>query len=426
MKVLSGAFRQNSAALPTWAALDQESLRLNSALEHVDRHGNLDRFSGIQSEKLALMTTANRQGLVRWNRNDSRYELTSLGRERLGAHRAVAGPTASAPPSRGSARDARIGVFGSGAAIATVVGVVVGAALMALVHGSSKMAPPNGAAVTTISEPSTGEEPASTEGRDPNGASARESHPSADAGYSSGVPCLSGTCPETGNSASAQDSVKTERQAPAPSTDQQTHLAVDAPGLASQLGIAPPSGASAHETPRPPASLRDQKTASRVPSQTAAHSAEASNPERTVPLAHPVPRRAGAGSKATRSIGRHAERAAGEPRASPGTSSKPVGHARSAAEPTARAKRDTDRTRPGWHEPQQTWGSAKTANVTRSGLLVREERKLADGTALVRYQYGNGPPRFEARGTGDRDWGRGYAYDPEHSRRAARPDRLFR
>jgi hypothetical protein len=163
MKVLSGAFRQNSAALPTWAALDQESLCLNSALEHVDRHGNLDRFSGIQSEKLALMTTANRQGLVRWNRNDSRYELTSLGRERLGPHRAVAGPTASAvPPSRGSTRDAHTGVIGSGAAIATVVGVVVGAALMALVPTSSKIARPNSVAVETISEPSQGGEPAST------------------------------------------------------------------------------------------------------------------------------------------------------------------------------------------------------------------------------------------------------------------------
>src|SRR6266536_3939576 len=114
MKVFSGSFRQNSAALPKWAALDQEFLRLNSALEYIDRHGNLDRFSGIESENLALMTTATHQGLVRWDRNDSRYELTSLARQRLGASRAVAGPTASAvPASPGSPTDARAGVFGS-------------------------------------------------------------------------------------------------------------------------------------------------------------------------------------------------------------------------------------------------------------------------------------------------------------------------
>jgi hypothetical protein len=391
MKVLSGAFRQNSAALPTWAALDEEALRLNSALEQVDSNGNLDRFSGIQSEKLALMMTANRQGLVRWNRNDSRYELTSS------------------------------------AAIAAIVGVVAGAALMALVPGSlSRMAPPNSAAVATISEPSKEGEPASTEHRDRNGASARESHSSGDAGHSSGVPCLSGTCPEAGNSASAQDSVKLEKQAPAASPDQQARLAADAPGLSSWLAIATPPGLSAHETQRPPASLRGRKTASRIPSQSAARSAEASNPERTVPSAQLSRRRTGAGSKTTRSIGHRAERAAGEPLPSQGISSEPVGYARSASESIARAKGDTGRTRASRHEPQQAWDSAKTANVTRSGLLVREERKLADGTALVRYQYGNGPPRFEVRGKSDRDWGRGYAFDTEHSRRAARLDRLFR
>src|SRR5205823_6284893 len=110
--------------------------------------------------------------------------------------------------------------------------------------------------------------------------------------------------------------------------------------------------------------------------------AEASNLERTVPLAQPLPHSTTAGSKATRAIGHHAKRAAGEPRASPRKSSEAVGHARSVAEPIARARRDAGRTR-GRHEPQQTWGSAKTANVTRRGLLVREERKLADGTALV-------------------------------------------
>src|SRR6266699_3133097 len=43
------------------------------------------------------------------------------------------------------------------------------------------------------------------------------------------------------------------------------------------------------------------------------------------------------------------------------------------------------------------WASGKTVNVTRRGPLLREERTLADGTVLVRYQYGNGPAHFEKR-----------------------------
>jgi len=316
------------------------------------------------------------------------------------------------PASPGSPTDARAGVFGSGAAIATVVGVVVGAALMALMPTSSKIGRPDSGAVETISESSMGGEPGSAKHRDQNGAS--------DAGHSRGVSCLSGTCPETGNSATAANAVQPEKQDSGGSPDEQASLAADARAAPSGLAVAAPSGSSAQETQGPPPSLRGQKNAL----QTAARSADTSNPERTV-AAQPPPRRTGTDWKNARSIGHHPERAAGEARAHQGTSSETVGYTRSAAEPIARAKRDTGRTPPRRHEPQQTWGSAKTANVTRRGLLVREERKLADGTALVRYQYGNGPPRFEMRGLGDRGRGRGYAYGLEHSRRAAGLDRLF-
>src|SRR6266851_3049751 len=81
MSFLSKAFRRKSDGLPPWAALDQESLRISAAMEHVQDHGNLDAFPGNHNEKLALMLTASRQGLVTWNRATEGYELTSLGRE---------------------------------------------------------------------------------------------------------------------------------------------------------------------------------------------------------------------------------------------------------------------------------------------------------------------------------------------------------
>ena len=68
MSFLSKAFRRKSEGLPPWAALGHESLRISAAMEHVEKHGNLDDFPGNQSEKLALMLTASRQGLVQWNR----------------------------------------------------------------------------------------------------------------------------------------------------------------------------------------------------------------------------------------------------------------------------------------------------------------------------------------------------------------------
>src|SRR5436190_803738 len=99
MGVFSNPFRRRSEGLPPWAALDQETLRISAAMEHVQQHGNLDAFPGGQNEKLALMLTASRQGLVTWNREHQRYELTGLGRERLGLRRALqdAGAPASAP-----------------------------------------------------------------------------------------------------------------------------------------------------------------------------------------------------------------------------------------------------------------------------------------------------------------------------------------
>ena len=57
MSFLSNAFRRRPDGLPPWAALDQESLRISAAMEHIRDHGNLDSFPGNQNEKLALMLT---------------------------------------------------------------------------------------------------------------------------------------------------------------------------------------------------------------------------------------------------------------------------------------------------------------------------------------------------------------------------------
>src|SRR6266496_2287702 len=106
MSLLSRAFGQRPAGLPAWATIDAEALRLASGLEHLDRHGNLDDFSETQSGKLALMATARRRGLVTWNRDASRYELTSLGRQHLGVRRNPASP----PPPTAPASHPQVGL----------------------------------------------------------------------------------------------------------------------------------------------------------------------------------------------------------------------------------------------------------------------------------------------------------------------------
>src|SRR6266542_1103623 len=83
--LLLRAFRRSS--VPRMAALDMEALRICAAMEHIKARGNLDGFLAGRSERLALMATAGRQGLVVWDKSRSRYELTSLGERRLGGLR---------------------------------------------------------------------------------------------------------------------------------------------------------------------------------------------------------------------------------------------------------------------------------------------------------------------------------------------------
>ena len=170
MSFLSKAFRRKPNGLPPWAALDQESLRISAAMQHVQDHGNLDSFPGNQNEKLALMLTASRQGLVTWDREHQRYELTSLGRERLGMGRALrqSGGPMNLPPAA-AVPAGRSAALGSGAIVAGIAGVALGAAAMALLPGSSSKAPPRDqAAVTTAAKPAdTGTAPPQTQAQAP-------------------------------------------------------------------------------------------------------------------------------------------------------------------------------------------------------------------------------------------------------------------
>src|SRR6266536_2571484 len=85
ISVISRSFRRDSVAGKT--ALDMEALRICAAMEHIKARGNLDGFMARRSERLALTSTAARQGLLVWDKKHSRYELTSLGESQLGNFR---------------------------------------------------------------------------------------------------------------------------------------------------------------------------------------------------------------------------------------------------------------------------------------------------------------------------------------------------
>src|SRR5260370_26221644 len=63
----------------TSPAVELEALRIGAAIEHIKAHGNLDGFPARRGERLALVTTAGKHGLLVWNRSRGRYELTNRG-----------------------------------------------------------------------------------------------------------------------------------------------------------------------------------------------------------------------------------------------------------------------------------------------------------------------------------------------------------
>ena len=123
--LLLRAFRRSS--VPTMAALDMEALRICAAMEHIKARGNLDGFLAGRSERLALMATAGRQGLVVWDKSRSRYELTSPGERRLGGLRTLVSGSlrADRPVGKDAVRSRmKLGLIGVVAGAAACAGLI--------------------------------------------------------------------------------------------------------------------------------------------------------------------------------------------------------------------------------------------------------------------------------------------------------------
>ncbi len=69
---------------------------LFAALEHIAKQGSLLRLAPDRAQRLGLMMAMTKQGLVAWNAAASKYELTSLGGERLAEYQQTIGLQASA------------------------------------------------------------------------------------------------------------------------------------------------------------------------------------------------------------------------------------------------------------------------------------------------------------------------------------------
>jgi len=147
------------------AARHQEALRIGAALEHIKAHGNLDGFPGDRCQRVALVSTAGKQGLLFWNRGSGRYELTIRGRRHERAWRRT---------SRNALRDRQGTPIRSGVnAVVTGSGIVVvaGALFLAFNVGgtpnSAQPPAPSGhftrsapaAAQATRAQPRLGAEP---------------------------------------------------------------------------------------------------------------------------------------------------------------------------------------------------------------------------------------------------------------------------
>jgi hypothetical protein len=357
MSIFFGAVRRKSDGLPPWAALDQESLRISAAMEHVQDHGNLDSFPGGRNERLALMLSASRQGLVTWDRAGERYELTSLGRERLGMRRALQesdGPMNLRPASAGgpmnlppgsAAPAGRFLALGSGTVMAGIAGLAIGAAAMALLPASSKLPPRDRAAVASVA-------------RNP------------------GIPCLAEKCLETGGNAErpAQQAGNPER-------------APDVPA---------PAPAPAGPQPEPSQAETQQ--------QAAVHPGQAGAVEGALPP--PPPRRS-------------AERA--RTYQAPAADPEQPGYAQSPGETSARAADKPGRNRHAATEQRQSWSDGRRKPSTSRREYVEEEAGGPGQGAIVRRYPGQddgqlslAPRRYRAeqarRRGGDAEDRPGYAY----------------
>jgi len=80
---ISALFHRKSWTTDAVNVLDEERLRIGAALTYLKEQGNLDGFPARRNERMALMATAERRGLIVWDRNRERYEVTRLGESAL-------------------------------------------------------------------------------------------------------------------------------------------------------------------------------------------------------------------------------------------------------------------------------------------------------------------------------------------------------
>jgi hypothetical protein len=60
--------------------------RINAALDHIDKHGDLVAFSSsTEAERQTLISAATAQGMLTWNVELKRYELSKIARKWLEA-----------------------------------------------------------------------------------------------------------------------------------------------------------------------------------------------------------------------------------------------------------------------------------------------------------------------------------------------------
>jgi len=384
MKAFSRASTQSSGGPPSWTALDEEALRLGSALGHVARHGNLDDFSETQSGKLALMATARRRGLVTWNRDASRYELTSLGREHLGIRGRASPGRAEAPASRAAVQ---LGSpFSPGALIASAACVVLGITVMAATLRSFDVAPQNPAAI-------------------PDKTASRQDNVPVRIGPPVRPDQVTAPAPASGSTEQPKASPPTQR-APAQAAPGSTAAGV---GFASSQ----PTSTESKESGRPtlPSGASSEARSSKEPTPAGPGTSDQVTTA-LVPIPSPDPRRLAATS---RSNGVPERGATSEVRTAP-----EIRQASKSQGPVQRQSRSEARS----HEKPNGdaahgWASGKTVDVVRTRLLVREERTLFRSPP-----FGRGPAHFETRPKGGKDRASGYAYAGEHVTRLGRFDWL--
>jgi len=336
-------------------------------------HGNLDSFAGNQNEKLALMLTASRQGLVKWDRAGERYELTSLGRERLGMRGALekSGGPMNLPPAS-AAPAGRSLTLGSGTILAGIAGVAIGAAAVAWLPGSSELPPRDRAAVAASKPSDVGNAPRRDE---------------ASAARNPGIPCLAEKCLETGGSA--------ERPAQQAANPEQARSA--------------PSPAPASAKPEP-SEAQAQQPAGVHPGQAGAAEGALLAQQLAPAAAEPAPR----------PPRRAAERARTH-EAAPASNPEQPGYAQSTGEPPARAADKSSRNRHVATEPRQSWSESKRKSSKSRREYIEEEAGEPEQGAIVRRypEHDDGPPSVATRRYrdeqarrrgGDEDNRPGYAY----------------